>query len=282
MKITAAKHSGFCFGVKRAYDLACQNSKKCKKLYILGKLVHNNDVCRDLKKRGVREIRSINDVKEGTIIFTAHGIGPSLYEKARKKGLKIIDTTCPKVMKAQRLAKNFAGKDCQIIIFGDKNHKEVKSIFEWSGKKAEIIGSLAELKKIKIYKNKKYCLVSQTTQNTQEFEKIVGYLMGKLKNFFFFNTICESTNDRQEEVRKLAKHNDAVIVIGGRDSANSNMLYEISKKINPKTFFIENAKQLKKSWFDGIKRIAISAGASTPEWIINDVITRIKDSYIRT
>lgn len=276
MKITAAKHSGFCFGVKRAYDLACQNSKKCEKLYILGKLVHNNDVCRDLKKRGIREIRSINDVKDGTIIFTAHGIGPSLYEKARKKGLKIIDTTCPKVMKAQRLAKNFAGKDCQIIIFGDKNHKEVKSILGWSGKKAKIIGNLDELRKIKINKNKKYCLVSQTTQNTQEFEKIVEYLMGKLKNFVFFNTICESTSDRQEEVRKLAKHNDAVIVIGGRDSANSNMLYEISRKINPKTFFIENAGQINKNWLRSIKKIAISAGASTPEWVISKVVDKIK------
>ena len=134
-KITLGKHSGFCFGVRRAYDLTCVNSKDCDDVYILGKLVHNNDVCGDLYKRGIKEIKSLSDIKEGTVIFTAHGVGPGLYEKASARGLKIIDTTCPKVMKAQRLAKNFAEKKYQVLIFGDKNHKEVKSIFEWSGKK---------------------------------------------------------------------------------------------------------------------------------------------------
>jgi len=275
-KITLGKHSGFCFGVRRAYDLTCVNSKDCDDVYILGKLVHNNDVCRDLYKRGIKEIKALSDIKNGTVIFTTHGVGPGFYEKASARGLKIIDTTCPKVMKAQRLAKSFAGKKYQVLIFGDKNHKEVKSIFEWSGKKAKIIGGLEEIKKIKLEKTKKYCLISQTTQNVEEFKKIIAYLKKNSKNFVFLNTICPSTDDRQKEVRRLAKNNDAVIVIGGKDSANSRMLYEIAKSINKKTYFIENSKQLKKSWFGGIKRIAISAGASTPEWIIEDVINKIK------
>ncbi|HLM83668.1 MAG TPA: 4-hydroxy-3-methylbut-2-enyl diphosphate reductase [Candidatus Bathyarchaeia archaeon] len=275
MKITIGKHSGFCFGVKRAYDLTCVNSKDCDDVYILGKLVHNNDVCADLRKRGIKEIKSLADVKEGTVIFTAHGVGPGFYEKASEKGLKIIDTTCPKVMKAQRLAKNFADKKCVVFVFGDKNHKEVKSIFEWSGKKAKIVGSLEEVKKIKLNNKKKYCLISQTTQNVEEFKKIIAYLQKNLKNFTYINTICPSTDDRQKEVRILAKSNDAVIVIGGKDSANSRMLCNIAKSLNKRTYFIENAKQLKKSWFDDIKTIAISAGASTPEWIIKEIYKKL-------
>ncbi|MCX6762496.1 MAG: 4-hydroxy-3-methylbut-2-enyl diphosphate reductase, partial [Candidatus Moranbacteria bacterium] len=151
-KITLGKHSGFCFGVRRAYDLTCVNSKDCDDVFILGKLVHNNDVCQDLYKRGIKEIKALTDIKEGTVIFTAHGVGPGSYEKASARGLKIIDTTCPKVMKAQRLAKNFAEKKYNVFIFGDKNHKEVKSIFEWSGRKAKIVGSLEETKKMKLDK----------------------------------------------------------------------------------------------------------------------------------
>ncbi len=262
--------------MKRAYDLACSNFRSRGKIYILGKLVHNDDVCRDLKKRGIKEIKSLSQIKNGTIILTAHGVGPSLYEKAAKKGLKVVDTTCPKVMKAQRLAQSYAKKNWEVIIFGDKNHKEVKGIKEWSQNEATIIKSLQEAKKIKLSKDKSYCLISQTTQSIEEFEKIVDYFNKKLENFIYFNTICDSTNKRQAEIKKMAKANGIVIVIGGRDSANSNRLYEISKKINPKTFFVENAGQLNKDWFKSIKKIAISAGASTPEWVIKKIVEKIK------
>lgn len=276
-KITIGKHSGFCFGVRRAYDLTCVNSRDCDDVFILGKLVHNNDVCQDLYKRGIKEIKALSDIKDGTVIFTAHGVGPGFYEKASARGLKIIDTTCPKVMKAQRLAKDYAEKKCIVLVFGDKKHKEVKSIFEWSGRKAKIVGGLDEAMKLKLDNNKKYCLISQTTQNVEEFKKIIAYLKKNLKNFTYINTICPSTDDRQKEVRRLAKNNDAVIVIGGKDSANSRMLYEISRSINKKTYFIENTKQLKKNWFGDIKKIAVSAGASTPEWIIEDVVGKIRN-----
>jgi (E)-4-hydroxy-3-methyl-but-2-enyl pyrophosphate reductase len=279
-KITIGKHSGFCFGVRRAYDLTCVNSKDCDDVYILGKLVHNNDVCADLYKRGIKEIKSLSDIKEGTVIFTAHGVGPGYYEKASAQGLKIIDTTCPKVMKAQRLAKSFAEKKYQVFVFGDKDHKEVKSIFEWSGRRAKVVGSLREVEKMKLDRAKKYCLISQTTQNVEEFEKIIAYLQKNLKKFAYYNTICESTNDRQKEIRNLAKKNDVVVVIGGKDSANSRMLHEIAKKINKKSFFIENERELKKIDLTGAKKIAISAGASTPEWIIKQIVAGLEKMKI--
>jgi (E)-4-hydroxy-3-methyl-but-2-enyl pyrophosphate reductase len=278
VKITVGKYSGFCFGVKRAYDLACVNSKDCDKIYVLGKLVHNDDVTKDLKKRGVAEIKSLSDATEGTVIFTAHGVGPGLYSEASERGLKIIDTTCPKVMKAQRLALNYKSKGFKILVFGDKKHKEVKAIFDWSGKKAFVFESFEELKKKKLDEKKRYCLISQTTQNIEEFKKCIGYLKKKHKKFIHFDTICPSTYDRQDEIKIQAESNDVVIVIGGRESANSRRLYEIAKKINPKTYFIENGSQIKKIWLKKAKKIAISAGASTPDWIIRKVI-EIVGSY---
>ncbi|MDD5489482.1 MAG: 4-hydroxy-3-methylbut-2-enyl diphosphate reductase [Candidatus Moranbacteria bacterium] len=275
MKITVAKNAGFCFGVKRAYDLAKMNSFDCEKIYMLGKLVHNGDVCAELKKKGIKEIKQLSEMRDGAVIFTAHGVGPSLYEKANRNGLRIIDTTCPKVMKAQRLAQNFVKKGWQTIIFGDKNHKEVKGIKEWSKNKAIIASSLEDIKKIKFDKKKRYCLISQTTQNVAEFKKIKNYLSKNLPNFAYFNTICDSTDKRQNEVRKLAKSNDAVIIIGGLDSANTKRLFEIAKSLNPKSYLIENANQLKKSWIKNIKKVAISAGASTPEWVIQEVRKKI-------
>jgi (E)-4-hydroxy-3-methyl-but-2-enyl pyrophosphate reductase len=276
IKITVGRYSGFCFGVKRAYNIACTNLKNNKNIFILGKLVHNSDVCRELKNRGIEEIKSIINIQSGAVIFTAHGVGPGLYEKAKAQGLEIIDTTCPKVIKVQRLAKNYAEKGWQVIIFGDKQHKEVKGIKEWSNKKGIIIGSLKEAKKIKIDKMKKNCFIAQTTQNVREFNEIKKYFSKQLPIFTYFNTICNSTADRQNEVRKIASNSDAVIVVGGRDSANSKRLWEIAKEINSKSYFIENEKGLRKEWVKDLKNIAISAGASTPEWVIKKVVDKIK------
>jgi len=277
LKVTIAKNAGFCFGVKRAYELACVNSKDCDNVFIFGKLVHNDDVCQDLRRRGIKEIKSLQNAKEGTVIFTAHGIGPKMYANAQKQGFKVIDTTCPKVMKAQRLAKNCAEKGCRVLIFGDKKHKEVKSILEWSGNKAKIIGSLNETKKLKLSRSKKYCLISQTTQNVEEFKKLNNYLRNKLSHFVCFNTICDSTDSRQKEIRKLAKDHDAVVVIGGQDSANSKRLYEIACEINPRTIFVQNMGGLKKPMLAGCQKIAVSAGASTPTWIIQSVVDKIRN-----
>jgi len=278
MKITVAKNAGFCFGVKRAYNLACECAKKCRKpVHVLGKLVHNQDVVDELEKIGVKTIGSLDDISGGTVIFTAHGTQPALHNKAKFKGLAVLDTICPNVLKAQKLAQKYTKKNYQVIVFGDKNHKEVRSIYEWADRKPKIVEGLSDLKKLKLKDVKNYCLISQTTQNVAEFKKIKDYFASKLPNFVYFNTICDSTDNRQAEVRRLAKTHDCVIVIGGRDSANSRRLYEIAKSLNPKSYFIENASQLKKSWLRDAKKIAITAGASTPEWIIREVIGKVQN-----
>ncbi len=276
LKIEIAKNAGFCFGVRRAYEITCLNAKNFSNLYILGKLVHNDDVCRELRRKGVKEISSIEDVDQGKLILTAHGSGPTLYKKAMRSGIKIIDATCPKVVKAQRLAKIESKKNYQIIILGDKQHKEVISINEWAGGKAIVIESLRDAQKKSFDKKKSYCLISQTTQNAKLFYDVKSYLSKKIPNFKSYNTICPATNDRQLEVREMAKINDAMVVIGGKDSANSKRLFEISRNINKKTFFVQNEKDLKKSWFAGVKKVGVAAGASTPKWVIEKVVEKLK------
>ena len=279
LRITVGCHSGFCFGVKRAYEMTLKCAKNCRKpVCVLGKLVHNEDVVKKLRELGIEAVNSLDNIPKGTVIFTAHGTEPSLHRRAKSKGLTILDTICPNVLRAQKLAQDYSKKNYQVIIFGDKNHKEVKSVYKWADKKPKIIENFGDLKKLKLEKNKKYCLISQTTQNLEQFKKIADYLKKKnLEKFVFFNTICRSTHDRQNEIRKLARINEIVIVIGGKDSANSCRLYEIAKEINPKSYFIENSKELKKSWFRNICEVAVGAGASTPEWVIEEVVKSIRD-----
>jgi len=289
MKINLSQYAGFCDGVDRAYkivQIASQNKKTKKPIYMLGSLVHNEDVAKKIEKMGVKRIALDKNVantfkklknKIGTIVVTAHGFGPALYEYAEKNGIDILDTTCPRVFKVQRLAKAFAERGAQVIILGEKNHKEVKGIFEWAGKKAQIIEGEKDLKNLKLDKKKEVVLVSQTTQNESLFYRIADALQNKKYKIKIFNTACDTTHNRQEEVQKMAKENEVMIIIGSTHSSNSNRLNEISLELNSQTYFVENAKKIKKSWLKNIKTIGVMAGASTPKWIISEVVKKIKE-----
>ncbi len=288
MKITLSRYAGFCDGVDRAYKMvkkASHNKKTQKPIYMVGSLVHNESVVAKIEKMGVKKIvldKSVQNTfknikgKIGTIVVTAHGFGPALYFYAQKNKIDLIDTTCPRVFKVQRLAKAFAGRGAQVVILGEKNHKEVKGIFEWAGKKARIIETEKDLEKLKLDRKKEVVLVSQTTQNENLFQKIANALRQKKYSVKIFNTICDTTHTRQREVQKMATKNEAMVIIGSLHSSNSNRLNEISLKLNPQTYFIENAKKIKKTWFQNVKKVGIMAGASTPEWIISDVVKKLK------
>jgi len=288
MRITLSQYAGFCDGVDRAYKMvekASRNKKTQKPIYMLGSLVHNEEVVKKIQKLGVKKISFEKNVKTtfqkvkgkiGTIVVTAHGIGPELYAYAEKNNIQILDTTCPRVFKVQRLAKAFAGRGAQVVILGEKNHKEVKGIFEWTGKKAQIIEGEKDLPKIKLDKKRAVVLISQTTQNEKLFEEIAEKLKKKSGKVEIFNTICDTTHNRQQEVKKLAKENDLMLVIGSAHSSNSNRLNEISKELNPKTYFIDSAKKIEKKWFREVKKVGVTAGASTPRWIISEVLKKIK------
>jgi (E)-4-hydroxy-3-methyl-but-2-enyl pyrophosphate reductase len=276
IEIIKGEYGGFCFGVKRAYEMVLKEIEKSEQVQIMGKLAHNNELSLYLINQGVTEIDDINQVDKGTIVFTAHGAKPIFYQQAKAKKLKIVDTTCPKVMNVQKLAKEHAEKTEQVIIFGDKNHKEVKNIQAWSTDSAIVVGSLPEVEKIRLEDEKRYCLVSQTTQNSEDFEAVKNFLESKLKDrLSFYNTICPSASLRQAEARKLAKEEGIMIIIGGKMSANSRRLYDIAKKINTKSYFIENEKELQAEWLDGVERVSVIAGASTLDLTIERVVQRI-------
>lgn len=289
MKITLSKYAGFCEGVKRAYEAiisAAEDPKVKKPIYVLGSLVHNSDVVKSLEGLGVRKIqmdrslfKNLRNIKKniGTLVITAHGMGPSIYEFCKKEKIDLIDTTCPRVMKVQRLAKNFSEKLGKLIIVGDKCHKETQGISEWSGNTARVVEKIGDLKKMKLPSAKKITVLFQTTQDL-DFAEIISAFMGNFcPNAKIMNTICLATHHRQSEVKKIARKNEAVVVIGSPESANSRRLWEISKKINPRSYFIENFRQIEKEWLKNINRIGIAAGASTPEWVISDVAAYLKN-----
>ncbi len=288
MKITLSKYAGFCEGVDRAYNMIkkmASDPKVKKPIFVLGALVHNEDAVKSLEKLGVVTISGKKDFfsaiggsaygrkdKIGTLAITAHGMGPEIYDFAKKKNIDLVDTTCPRVIKAQRLAKLFSEKKYQLVIVGEKDHKEVKGIFEWGKKQAQFVKKENDFKKLKLDPKKKIAVISQTTQNQEFVRHAWDVLRKKYLKVEIVDTLCLTTQNRQGEVRKRAMKNDAVVVIGSPTSANSTRLWEISREINPKSYFIERKNQLKKNWFKNCQTIWVTAGASTPKWIIADVI----------
>lgn len=293
MQITLSQFAGFCDGVRRAFEtvesLALTDSAETfehngqvlrRPVFVLGSLVHNHDVVRKIEEKGIQKIDlnflvNAQEGEIGTLIITAHGIGPEVYQIAKEKNISIIDTTCPKVMKVQRLAKAFADKDYAIILVGDKDHKEVKSIYEWGGGRARIISNEAELAEIDFAPQQKIVILSQTTQSQDFLKKVYEFVKAKYPNTEILDTICLETRQRQDELKKMAADSDAMVIIGSQESANSNRLYEISAKINPKSIFVERVDEIDDSFFVGMQKVGVTAGASTPDWIITEVIERL-------
>ncbi|MFZ2975208.1 MAG: 4-hydroxy-3-methylbut-2-enyl diphosphate reductase [Candidatus Moraniibacteriota bacterium] len=283
MKIYLSQFAGFCDGVRRAYEMISMLdiARAKKPIYILGSLAHNADVVKEIRKKGISRIDLEDFLKSkkgeiGTIIVTAHGVGPEIFTLAKKKGIEIVDTTCPKVIKVQRLAKVFSARNYTIILIGDKGHKEVEGINSWGGKKALIVSNQKDLEKLNIPKGEKIIILSQTTQSKDFFEEAGKFIEKKFPDVKIISTICYTTHDRQDEISKLAGDMDVVIVIGSKESANSTRLFEISKEKNNKTYFIENYSQLQHDWFLGAKEVLVTAGASTPSWVIEEVMKEIE------
>ena len=279
MKIIFAKEIGFCFGVKRALKMVGDNLSRLKKpIKMYGSLVHNEEVTGYLKKIGVKTI--VNDftkIKKGTLIITAHGISPIIKNKLRKRPeLDLLDTTCPVVAQVQKISGLLQKEKREVLIFGDPNHQEVLGIKGAAKERAVIFSSKEELLKVKPNRNRRYGLVVQTTQNFKKFKDIEKIAKRKFPEMKIFNTICQTSLKRQAEIRKLAKKVDLVLIIGSPTSANTKRLYQVSLKINPLSFFVKTAKDLKKEWFKNIKSVGISAGASTPDWVIKAVVKKLK------
>lgn len=275
MRVILAEHAGFCFGVKRAINTAEDTARKANgKVYTYGPIIHNPQVVAKFEKEGVHAIKDINKIKKGdSLVIRTHGVAPEIENKFSKKGLKVVDATCPFVKKAQKLAAKLIIEGYKTVIIGEAHHPEVKGILGYAGSKAIVVGNALEAKKIR--KCGKIGVVVQTTQSTDNFMKTVSVLMDKAPEIRVFNTICDATKRRQESALKLADKVDIIIVVGGKNSANTKHLAELCEERGVPTYHIEGALELNKSWFKGKKLAGVTAGASTPDWIINIVMKTI-------
>lgn len=275
MDIKTAKYSGYCFGVKRALKLAEEILKKnqCKKtkIFTLGPIIHNSGVTNKLAKKGLISVENLEKITPGSIfIIRSHGMSQVLVNEIKKKNIKIIDATCPFVKKAQARAEDLSKNGYLVVIVGNRNHPEVMGIKNHVlNKNYAVIKNEAGAEKIS--SKKKIGVVVQTTQTIEKLCLITSKLLENAKELVVFNTICNTTKKRQNSTKKLANSVDIMIVVGGKKSANTTHLVEISKKCSAVTYHIENYMEIKPQWFNNIKKVGISGGASTPVEDIIDV-----------
>lgn len=275
IKIIKAKRAGFCFGVKRAVNKAFKAAKRGLGVYTLGPLIHNPQVIERLCSEGVCPIEDINDPNIKILIIRTHGIPLELYQRLLKKNFSIIDATCPFVKKAQQYAKLLCDEGYQVIILGDEEHPEVKGLLSYAGKDAIILNSNYELKKIK--NKKKVGVVVQTTQPSSLLQSFTSELIKQVNELKVFNTICNSTALRLKETKEIAKKVDLMIVAGGKNSANTTQLASLCMAESIRTYHIETSDEINKDWLKDVKSVGITAGASTPEWIIDEIEDRIRN-----
>ena len=275
MKIFLAKDAGYCFGVRDAVNLAYDTAKNHGDVYMLGTIVHNERVIDDLSKAGAKVVDSIDDVpKDRPLLFRAHGTSPELWDKAKKNNLQLIDGTCPLVTEIHHEIKRLDEEGRKIIIIGDHGHDEVIAIAA-QVERSVIIANVDEAKKLR--KMKRAGVVSQSTQMIENVQDIMSVLMEKVFDLRFVNTICFPTRRNHEQIKELSLHCDVMIVIGSYTSANSKRLTQLALERNKRTYQVTASDELDESWFDNCETVGISAGASTPDETIKEVVSRIKE-----
>lgn len=274
MEIILSKFSGYCYGVKKAVSVADESIDKYEDIYSLGSLIHNKRAVEKLKNKGLKVVDDIEE-KNKNIIFRSHGVEKKYYDYANKNNLNVIDTTCIYVKKIHQIVEEKYKDGYEIIIVGSKKHPEVIGINSWSNYKAQFVEEIADTDKLNIDEEKSYAVVFQTTFNIEKYTKIVEILKEKIKNVEIFNTICSATKKRQDFALQLADEVDMMIVIGDTSSSNSKKLYELANE-KVKSIFIEDVAELEEVMFEGIQKLGVTAGASTPDFVIDEVIEYLK------
>ena len=274
MKILLAKDAGYCFGVRDAVNLAYETSKKEGEVFMLGDIVHNENVVKELEESGVKVVKHLNEVPDNKpILFRAHGTVPDIWKESKKRVMDVVDATCPLVTEIHDEVKKLDAENRKIIIIGDHGHDEVNGIKE-QVENALVISSPKEAMKLR--KMKKAGVVSQSTQMIENVQEIINILMTKVFDLRFVNTICFPTRRNHEQIKNLSEICDIMIVIGSFTSANSKRLTELAKMRNERTFQVTCAGDLDADWFQKLDTVGVSAGASTPDNIINEVLDEIK------
>lgn len=279
MEVIIGKTAGFCFGVKNAINNVIDELNANKKVFCLGELVHNTQITEELKKKGAKFINNIEEAKK-SVIIRAHGIPKNIYKKAQELNLEIKDLTCPKVLHIHNIAEEFSKKNYFIFLVGQKEHPETIGTISFCGKKSIIIETIQDVEKaVNIFKqttSKNALVIAQTTYSINRFNEICEKLQKNITNIEIKNTICNATKMRQEETKKIAQEVNAMVIIGGKHSSNSNKLYEIAKKYCNKILFVETKENLDINLLKNEEKIGIMAGASTPPKSIQEIVDIIK------
>jgi 4-hydroxy-3-methylbut-2-en-1-yl diphosphate reductase len=290
VRITVDQNSGFCWGVVRTIDIAEQELHDAKKLYSLGDIIHNPVEIDRLGQQGLKTIThaELENVKGAKVLIRAHGEPPETFRRAKELGIELIDATCPVVTKVQERIRKFYDKGYQVVIFGKKDHAEVIGLVGHTNGTAIVIKSLEEVSKLDV--TKKTVLFSQTTMDKATFYALRDEIRSRIKaefevgtfeemaiDFHAKDTICGQVSGRDKKLREFARANDVVIFVAGRKSSNGKVLYEIAKSENPKTYFIEDEKEMQAEWLDGSDTVGISGATSTPQWLMERVKTSIEE-----
>jgi len=273
MRVVVAKSAGYCFGVRDAVDLAYKTAEEYDEVYMLGDIVHNENVVNDLSKAGAKVVDSLDKVPDDKpILLRAHGSKTSVWDDAKSRNLNIIDATCPLVHKIHQDVKDLYEDGRKIIVIGDHGHDEVVAIAD-QVPRTIVVSSVKEAEQIN--RIRKAGVVTQSTQAIENVQDIIKILMTKIFDLRFVNTICFPTKRNQEQIKQLAKENDAMVIIGSFTSANSKRLTMLSKEINSRTYQVTGVSDIDISWFENCESVGISAGASTPDYLIEEVKNKL-------
>jgi (E)-4-hydroxy-3-methyl-but-2-enyl pyrophosphate reductase len=275
MEIVLAEYLGFCYGVKRAVKLAMESENYKPPVYTLGPLIHNPQIIRQLSDKGIKAVDSLDNIMAGTVIIRSHGVGPDKYQEASEKELMIIDATCPDVKQVQLAAKAFVAAGMQVVIIGEIHHHEVKSIIDWTGGTAIVVETIQDATKLPVLNGGG--IVAQTTFPGELFDEIVKNIKENCNNIEVKRTICLATAKRQAAAKKLADEVDMMLIVGGKKSANTARLTQICTKKCKKVLQVESADEFDSGFFVGVNRIGITAGASSPDYLIEGVINRCRN-----
>jgi (E)-4-hydroxy-3-methyl-but-2-enyl pyrophosphate reductase len=278
-EIKLARVAGFCFGVQRAVDKVVQaRHAQSGEITSLGPIVHNNQVLSRLRAEGVETAADLGEVRQGTVILSAHGVAPSTLAEARAKGLRVLDVTCPFVTRVHRTAQQLVEQGYQLLLLGDPGHTEVKGIVGAVDGKMTVVGGPEDVRKLKL--GRKVGIVTQTTQKAEDFAAVVAEVCKTTFDVRAYNTICNATDELQDAAVDLAREVDVVIVVGGRNSANTRRLKEICEAEGVPAHHVETHTEIEEAWLENANTVGVTAGASTPDWLIEDVIRRLNDGEL--
>jgi 4-hydroxy-3-methylbut-2-enyl diphosphate reductase len=271
MKVILADSAGFCFGVKRATQLAFKAAEENCPICSLGPIIHSPQVVERLEENGVRVVEKVEDIEAGTVIIRSHGITAGELADIHARNLIPVDATCPFVKKVQDYVTLLCSEGYKVVLVGEKDHPEVKGIISYADQ-AEVTVVADSEEAQHLPSQSKIGLVAQTTQSFENFHQVADICLRKAKEVRVFNTICDATSVRQDEAREIAKQVDLMLILGGFNSANTTRLAQICRELQPRTYHVEIASQIESEWFTDVKVVGITAGASTPRWIIDEVV----------